>query len=124
VAMIALYRTFIPPNLFFPFAFSDMALGSALCLPMVLRLERLPRWLEFLGRRISAQSYGLYIVHLTILVDLVQQSLLGPKLIGRWSAVALAIVLPFALSYVSFRFFEAPILALRPRQRLGRAKPQ
>jgi peptidoglycan/LPS O-acetylase OafA/YrhL len=123
-AMIALYRSVVPPNLFFPFAFSDMALGSALCLPMVLRLQQAPKWLEFLGRRISAQSYGLYIMHLTILVELVQQSLLGPRLIGRWTAVALAITLPFALSYISFRFFEAPILALRPRQRLGRATSQ
>ena len=116
VTMMALYRHVHP---FFPFVFTDIAAGSALCLPMVLRLQRAPRVIEFLGRRLSQQSYGLYIMHLTILADVVQQSLLGPKLIGRWTAVGLAIVLPLALSYVSFRFFEAPILALRPRQRLA-----
>lgn len=119
IAMIALYRHVHP---FFPFVFTDMAAGSALCLPMVLRLERLPSVLEFLGRRISAQSYGLYIMHLTILVDFVQQTLLAHGHIGPWTAVVLAIALPFVLSYFSFRYFEAPILRMRPRQRLGQEK--
>ncbi len=118
VAMIAFYRDVVPTRLFFPFAFSTMALGSALCLPMVLRLERAPRLLEFFGRRVSAQSYGLYIMHLTILADLVQQTLLGPGLIGPWVAVVLAITLPFLLAYLSFTYFESPILAMRPKQRL------
>jgi peptidoglycan/LPS O-acetylase OafA/YrhL len=117
--IIVYYRALIPPSAYFPFDFTAMALGSALCLPMILRIERAPRSLEFLGRRLSAQSYGLYIFHLTILVDLTQQTLLWPGHIGRWGAVALSIALPIVLSYVSFHYFESPILAKRPKQRLG-----
>lgn len=62
----------------------------------------------------SQISYGLYIMHLTI----IEQVLFFAQLHGydRTPAVVVGILLMFAIPYASFRWFEGPILALRPRQ--------
>lgn len=103
-------RAGIAPNL--------MSIGAALCLPAMLKIRAAPVLVAKIIRAISRQSYALYIVHMTILVDIVQNRLWGPKLISTSAAVVLAIVVPFLISYISYRFFEAPILALRPKQKL------
>ena len=96
-------------------------IGCALCLPAAVRLRRLPRWAELPVRMVSAQSYALYLMHETIMVDVVQGRLWGPGRLAAYPSMALAVVLPFALSYVSYRWFESPILSWRPAQRRGTA---
>jgi len=110
-------RLALPPLLFRALVHNVTVIGCALCLPAALALRLGPNLFTRAIRRISAWSYGLYMIHLTIIVDLVQ---------GLWSvhristpvAVALALVLPFPLAALSFRFFEQPILGLRPALRL------
>jgi len=90
-------------------------LGSVMCLPIAVRLPRLPPLLAWLARTLSRQSYALYLVHLTILVDVVQ---------GYWwthrgttlPAMAAALVLPFLVAELLSRLVEMPIMRLRPTQ--------
>jgi peptidoglycan/LPS O-acetylase OafA/YrhL len=92
-----------------------MMLGCALCLPAAANLASLPRWLAWAARTVSRQSYALYLVHLTILVDVVQ---------AFWTthpettlpAMAMALVLPFLVAELLCRGIEQPIMRLRPAQ--------
>jgi peptidoglycan/LPS O-acetylase OafA/YrhL len=92
-----------------------MVVGAVLCLPAALRLRTIRSWPGWLIARISAQSYGLYLMHLTILVDLAQ-GLYWRHLITRPVAVLVAVALPFVLSWASFVYLERPLLARRPAQ--------
>ena len=60
----------------------------------------------------SQISYGLYMMHLAVIERVLQFGA-----VHRWSAwleVAVSLPLVFLLPYLSWRFFEAPILAMRP----------
>ncbi len=89
--------------------------GAVLCLPAAMRLRTIPSWAGWLVTRISAQSYALYLMHETILVDFAQ-GLYFRHLIARPTAVAIAVALPFVLSWLSFSYVERPLLARRPAQ--------
>ncbi len=94
------------------------SLGLVLCLPAAMRIDRVPAWFAAAARTISAQSYGLYIMHLTFL-DL-SFWVRGPWPWISWPiAMVASLALPFALSWLSFRYFETPILNLRPSQNRG-----
>jgi peptidoglycan/LPS O-acetylase OafA/YrhL len=93
-------------------------IGCVLCLPAALRLRRGPRWFVAVVRGLSSQSYALYIVHLTVIVDLAQ-GLWWRHAISSVQAAAIALILPFLLSYLSFRCIERPLLARRPVQTPG-----
>ncbi len=105
----------IPSRLMPELSSTAMVVGGVLCLPAAMRLRVIPSWPGWLAARISAQSYALYLMHDTILVD-IAQPLAFRHLIARPVAVAIALVLPFLLSWLSYRFIEAPLLALRPPQ--------
>lgn len=108
----------IPGPLFLAVILTMTSTGFALCFPAALRLVGGRNWLAWGIRQISAQSYGLYIMHLSIL------ELFGYRVHERQLSAAMGIVLvlvlSFGLSYVSFRYLESPILARRPRQDGGR----
>jgi peptidoglycan/LPS O-acetylase OafA/YrhL len=70
----------------------------------------------------SEISYGLYIMHLTILEQVLFHAQLNN--INQTLAILIAFMLMFAIPYASFRWFEQPILALRPRQRPDRPSQQ
>jgi len=89
--------------------------GAVLCLPAAMRLRTIPSWQGWIIARLSAQSYALYLMHETILVDLAQ-GLYFRRVIDRPLAVIIAVVLPFVLSWLSFSYFEKPLLARRPPQ--------
>ena len=91
-----------------------VSVGLCLLLVGLLRLRPFPAplaWVVTTGARLS---YGIYLMHLTIIGAV------------AWAAarhgLGLAVVLPVSLvliallPYLSYRFFEAPLLALRPRQ--------
>ncbi len=91
-----------------------LSLGLALCLPASLRLTRLPAALALAVRRLSAWSYCLYLTHLSALEI---GGFYGP----RWGLsppgiAAGCIVAVLALSWLSWRFVEQPILRLRPAE--------
>jgi peptidoglycan/LPS O-acetylase OafA/YrhL len=91
-------------------------IGSALCLPTALHLIRAVWWFERPIRWIAEWSCALYLMHLTILADVVETQLLEPGMLSAPVCVAVAMVLPFPLAELSYRFLEAPLLRHRPRQ--------
>jgi peptidoglycan/LPS O-acetylase OafA/YrhL len=68
-------------------------------------------WLVGTG---SQMSYGLYIMHLTIIAAVGYYAALHGH--GTAFVIVTSLVLIVALPYLSYRFFETPIMALRPRQ--------
>jgi peptidoglycan/LPS O-acetylase OafA/YrhL len=90
------------------------SIGVCLCLAAALRVPPLPgpggRLIGF-GARIS---YGIYLTHLTIIEVVVNYAVTHNH--GATFAIATILVLVPAIPWLSFRFFESPILALRPRQ--------
>lgn len=109
----------LPVSLLPALTYNAVIVGCALCIPAALRFQRAGEWFAAPVRLVSALSYGLYIVHLTILVDVTQAMLWGT---GRLSAPAAAVftaTVTLVLAYLSFRYFEAPILRRRPGQTFG-----
>ena len=104
------------PGLVPPLMYNVTIIGWALCLPAALRLRRASMWFEMPVRWIAARSYALYLVHLTILVDVAQNLLWAPGRRSAPLAAVVAIALPFVLAELSYRFVEGPILRRRPRQ--------
>jgi peptidoglycan/LPS O-acetylase OafA/YrhL len=95
-------------------------IGGALCLPAALRLSHLPAWLDVPVRWLAGRSYALYLMHLTILVDVVERYLVEPGLLPPLAAAIIAVIVPFPLADLSYRCLEAPMLRLRPRQAAAR----
>ena len=91
-------------------------IGCALCLPAALMLRDAPAWFAGPVRWLGTRSYAIYIVHVTVLADIVGKPLAETGLLPLPLCVALAIALPAGLAELSWRFLETPILRLRPRQ--------
>jgi peptidoglycan/LPS O-acetylase OafA/YrhL len=106
----------LPDSLSTPLTVNLEVIGGALCLPAALRLRRLPSCVEQPVRWLAGRSYALYLIHLTILVDLAERQWVEPGLLPPLAAALIAIVLPFPLAELSYRLLEAPLLRLRPRQ--------
>ncbi len=106
----------LPDFLAIPLTVNLEVIGGALCLPAALRLRRLPSWVEHPVRWLAGRSYAIYLIHLTILVDLAERQWVEPGLLPPLAAALIAIVLPFPLAELSYRLLEAPLLRLRPRQ--------
>ena len=107
----------LPDGLIVPLTSNAEVIGSALCLPAALKLTQAAGWLETPIRWTAARSYALYLMHLTILVDLVERQAFEPERLSPAACAALAILLPFPLAELSYRFLEMPILRRRPPQR-------
>ncbi len=90
-------------------------LGPVLCLPAAIALTRLPPVLAWLARTISRQSYALYLVHLTLLIDVVQAYWWHHRAMTVPAMIA-AVILPFLVAELLSRFVEQPIMRLRPAQ--------
>ncbi len=99
------------------FIFDVASLGFALCLPAAARLRHLPDRLRLPEAAIialSTQSYAIYLVHLSVLeiVGFYRERWGAPA----WAAITISLALIWGLSWASWRWIEAPILARRPRQ--------
>jgi peptidoglycan/LPS O-acetylase OafA/YrhL len=104
----------LPEHLARTLSLSIAPLGFALCLPAAIRIQRMPALLTWAARRLSAQSYALYLVHL----PLVDATFVASVKLG-WSpatCILASAISIFGLSYILHRWFEAPIMALRPKQ--------
>ena len=97
--------------------------GCALCLPAALPLRTAAGWFARPVRWLATRSYALYLVHLTILVDVGENRLWDDGVWPPLPCALLAIVLPFALAELSYRFVEGPLLRRRPRQGKAAARP-
>lgn len=115
-------RALLPlaPHVYPALVFSLGSAGFALCLPAALRL-RLPDPAGAAVRAVSTQSYAIYVIHLSIL-----------EIVGYyrdradaspWLALGGSLALIWSLSWASWRWIEAPILARRPRQQAARPAP-
>jgi peptidoglycan/LPS O-acetylase OafA/YrhL len=95
------------------------SVGFALCLPAAAALRWLPRLPAAIVTAISTQSYAIYIVHLSVLeiVGAAKDRWHAPI----WLAAGLSLVVIWSLSWASWRWIEAPILARRPTQWRARA---
>ena len=106
----------IPAEFAVPLTSNAEVLGGALCLPAALRLSKAASWFERPVRWIAGRSYALYLIHMTILVDIAEVQLFQAGRLPALACAILAITLPFLLADVSYRFLESPILRRRPRQ--------
>jgi peptidoglycan/LPS O-acetylase OafA/YrhL len=104
----------LPQILAVPLTSNAEVIGGALCLPAALRFVRAPWLLELPVRWIASRSYALYLIHLTILFDVAEVRLFEPGLVSAAGCAVIAIVVPFLLAEVSYRFLESPLLRLRP----------
>ncbi len=93
-----------------------VVIGCACCLPAALRLTTIAPWFDRPVRWIAARSYALYVVHLTILVDVVEAQFWETGMLSTAQSVTLAVIAPFPLAALSWRVLEAPMLRLRPSQ--------
>jgi len=101
--------------------FDIASIGFALCLPGAAALQRLPRLPAAVVLAISTQSYAIYLIHLSILefAGYYRESWQVPASITMAASLALI----WALSWASWRWIEAPILARRPHQRSEAPSP-
>ncbi|HLK81651.1 MAG TPA: acyltransferase [Xanthobacteraceae bacterium] len=88
--------------------------GLALCLPAATLIPRPHSIIAEPIRWLSTRSYALYIVHLSLLEFSAAAVTTG--LMNPWSTPLVAGLGMVALSELSFRFLESPILRKRPRQ--------
>jgi peptidoglycan/LPS O-acetylase OafA/YrhL len=96
------------------FIFDVVSLGFVLMLPLAAATHSAWRPIESLARTISAQSYAIYLMHLSV------AEMIGYER-GQWHidaglAAAATCLLTWGLSAASYRWLERPILSLRPAQ--------
>ena len=90
--------------------------GCALCLPAALAMRSQAAWFAALVRWLATRSYALYLMHLTILLDIGEVRLWETGLLPALPCALLVVILPFPLADLSWRFLEEPLLRRRPRQ--------
>lgn len=105
-----------PPVLNRTIFYTVLAIGCAMFLPLATLLRRPSELLAIPITLISRVSYGLYLFHEPVLLK-AQEFSLGSHLINGPTATTLTLIIPFLLAHLSFRYFESPLLALRPSQR-------
>ena len=114
--LAAAFWDVLPASVAVPLTSNLEVIGGALCLPAALRLTHLPAVLERPVRWLASRSYALYLIHLTILVDLGERLWVDRGVMSPWAAAIICIVIPFPLAELSYRFVETPLLRLRPQQ--------
>jgi hypothetical protein len=106
----------LPDHWALPLTSNLQVIGGVLCLPAALRLAHLPGWLRIPVQWTAGRSYALYLMHLTLLKDVVERMLLEPGLLPPAACAVLAVLLPLPLAELSFRLLEGPMMRLRPAQ--------
>lgn len=114
VGILLVGMTYVAGQAYWPITLSVAPLGLALLLPAAAALMSAPAIVEVPIRWISERSYATYMVHLTI-VAAAARSVTDGRLAAE-HAIPLALIVTLLLSDLSCRFFEKPILRLRPPQ--------
>jgi len=100
-----------PSHLFRTFVLSVADVGFILCIIGATAWTTSHGLIARVVGKTSDISYGLYMMHLTILLAG------GSWLIyGYWRAIAGIVIVTISLALLSWHCFESPILGLRPRQ--------
>jgi peptidoglycan/LPS O-acetylase OafA/YrhL len=100
-----------PFHIYRTFVLTVTDLGFLLCIIGATAWTAAHGWIARIVAKISDISYGLYIMHLTILLAG------GSWLVyGYWPAIGAIVIVTIALAMFSWHCFEAPILRLRPQQ--------
>jgi len=109
-SLAALLHPSVDPAL----TFTLYPLAMAMCLPAAAALASLPVKAEIAVRWLSTRSYGLYLIHLTV----IQVALAIGRIIHLPTMIALSGALGGSLLAADLihRYFERPIMARRPRQ--------
>lgn len=105
----------VSPWLYASLRYNVTVIGCVMCIPAALRLQRVPCWLGATARTLSRQSYALYLIHLSVLLDIAQRYWWTHH-ISAVTAALIALTLPFALAELMSRYVELPIMRLRPPQ--------
>jgi len=93
-----------------------LAAGCALCVPAALALPAPAPWIAGPASWIAARSYGLYMIHLTLVWDIVEVRLWEPHILPMPVCIMLAVIGPFVLADLSYRLLERPLLRHGRRQ--------
>ncbi|MBC7636292.1 MAG: acyltransferase, partial [Acetobacteraceae bacterium] len=105
--------TMLGADLLIPALHSNtLVAGCALCLPAAVRINHLAQWLAVPVRWIASRSYALYLIHLTILADVVEINFWQTGLLPVPACIAVAMLLPCLLAELSYRLLERPLLRL------------
>lgn len=104
-ALLQTWRAYI-------FTFAPLAFALLIPAAMPMRIAFAP--LAHLIRWLSLRSYGLYIVHLSLIEYVWRKSASG--WLPPWLATPLIVVASVVLAELSWRFLESPILRRRPKQ--------
>jgi peptidoglycan/LPS O-acetylase OafA/YrhL len=94
--------------------FDCTSVAFALFMPAASTLRRSWRGVDSVARALSAQSYALYLIHLDLMLTV---NTFRSRY--HWTAaccIVISVVGMGALSYLSYWYFERPILARRPAQ--------
>jgi len=103
------------PSWFYRFLFLPLlAFGFCCCLPAALRLPQRSRWSAPCVFWLSTRSYGLYIVHLTVL-EMATAAVFYHGF-SRPGAIVSALAASAMLAELSWRLIEQPVLRRRPVQ--------
>lgn len=94
-----------------------LAAGCALMVPACLSMKAPRRWLAVPAAWIAARSYGLYLIHLTLVFDVIEVRLWETNILPTAVCVVLAIAGPFLLADLSYRLLERPLLQRANAQR-------
>lgn len=95
------------------FNFSSIAFCLVIPAALQFRACGIAHWLT---TKLSALSYGLYLVHAEILLQFVPWTQASHLM--RYGLVVSALLLSFVLAYLLFAFVELPVMKLRPKQPL------
>lgn len=104
-------------------SFNAVSIGLALLFPAALRISIHPGLTASVIAAGSTLSYGMYLYH-SMMLDWAR-SLLKAGGLGAAAGLVLAGIGTVAAAWLSYRYFERPILALRPEhagQKQGRPK--
>lgn len=89
-----------------------LSIGLCCCLPIAVHLPQKSRWFTPCVLWLSTRSYGLYLIHLTVLE--MAAAAVFYRHFSRLGAVVLALVASAVLAELSWRLIEQPILSRRP----------
>jgi peptidoglycan/LPS O-acetylase OafA/YrhL len=108
IAFVWSGRLEVSAHVFRTIVMSTIAFGWMLCVPAALCWPACGGIGADLVRVVSRYSYGLYIMHYTVLENV-------HRYLPLLLAIAVGITAPFLLAWLSWTYLEAPILARRPR---------
>jgi peptidoglycan/LPS O-acetylase OafA/YrhL len=102
------FHFMVGAHVFRTFVMAVVGTGWLLCLPALLLWRQMGGVFGAAVRFVSQCSYGLYIVHYSLLTA-------APAILPVAGAIVVGVGAPFLVAWGSWRWIEAPVLRRRPR---------